>query len=75
METDSFFLYDKSSIIVPKFITELNKNVDMYGEISYFAEKVNTEDDINLIKLKAKFPFKLEKDIQKNHCHSSLLKQ
>ena len=47
----------------------------MYGGIFYFAEKVNTEDDINLIKLKAKIPFKVKKDIQNNHCHSSFPKQ
>ena len=46
----------------------------MYGGIFYFAEKVNT-DDINLIKLKAKIPFKLKKDIQNNHCHCSFPKQ
>ena len=75
MVTDSFFGHVKSSIMLTEFITELNENVDMYGEIFYFAENVNTEDDINLIKIKAKIPFKLKKDIQNNHCHSSLPKQ
>ena len=36
---DSFFLYNKSSTKVPKFITELNKILDMYSEISYFGKK------------------------------------
>ena len=50
MVADSSFLYDKSSIIVPEFVTELNENVHLYGEVSYFGKTVNAEDGIYLIK-------------------------
>lgn len=36
---DSFFLYNKSSNIVPKFVTKLNKNVDLHRKIFHFGKK------------------------------------
>ena len=66
MVTDSFFLYNKSSIIMSKFVTELNKNVDLYVEFPKF---------VNLLKPKEETPLKFKKDIQKNHSHFSLPKK
>ena len=56
MVTDEGF-FKSSNIIVPKFVTELNKNLDLYGRISYFGKKVNVEDVTNVLKPKAKIPF------------------
>ena len=43
--TDGFFLYKKSSIVMPKFVAELKENVDLYGEVSYFGEKVDAQEE------------------------------
>ena len=36
---ESFFLYDKSNVIKRTFITALNKELSLYGSISYFSGK------------------------------------
>lgn len=48
------FLYHKSSIFVPKFVTEPNENVDLYSEISDFGEKIEAKDRFKFNKTKSK---------------------
>ena len=59
MVTDSFFL---SSIIVPKFVTELTEKVNLYSE-NWKKSKCKRWYRFN--KTQGKIPFKPKKDIQK----------
>ena len=52
---ESFFLYDKSNVIKRKFITALNKELSLYGSITYFsgkkaAKKIRLLDTSNHLK-------------------------
>ena len=52
---ESFFLYDKSNVIKRTFITALNKELSLYGSISYFsgkkaAKKIRLLDTSNHLK-------------------------
>ena len=46
--SESYFLYDKSNLILDTFITALNKNISMYGSFSYFKGKTE-EEQIRLL--------------------------
>ena len=61
--SESFFLKDYSSTKVPKFVTKINENVDLFGEISFFGKKVIVEDGIDLIKAKAKILFQTKRNV------------
>ena len=37
--TESYFLYDRSNLIEPTFITEINKLISIYGSISFFRKR------------------------------------
>ena len=41
---DSYFLYNKSNLIKRSFITELNKFISIYGSISCFDSKKNSQN-------------------------------
>ena len=71
---DSFFLYNKNSIIVPKFVTEINENITLHGEISDTDGKIDDSEGLNLIKLKPKNPFKVKKDVREKSSTFSLTK-
>ena len=40
---ESYFSYDKFDLIKDTFITTLNKNISIYGSISYFNEQIEKE--------------------------------
>ena len=40
---ESYFLYDKSNLILDTFITALNKKISIYGSFSYFQDKTEEE--------------------------------
>lgn len=37
--TESYFLYDRSNLIEPTFITEINKLISIYGSVSFFDKR------------------------------------
>lgn len=37
--TESYFLYDRSNLIQPTFITEINKLISIYGSVSFFGKR------------------------------------
>ena len=41
--SESYFLYDKSSLIKESYKTALNKKVSVYGSTSYFKRKTENE--------------------------------
>ena len=64
------------SILVPKFFTELNKNVDLYDEISYFAKKSKCRRWYKFNKTQdKKFRSNLKKTFKKNPSYFSLPKK
>lgn len=70
------FLYHKSSIFVPKFVTEPNENVDLYSEISDFGEKIEAKDRFKFNKTKSKNSVSNRKEHQKKKhlCHFDFLR-
>ena len=69
--TDSFFLYDKSSIVMPKFVTEFKK-WRFIRQILIFWRGSSAQFGINIIKPKAKIPFQITKNAKKHQFHISL---
>ena len=63
---ESYFLYDKSDLIKETYITVLNKNVSIYGSISYFNKK--TENEIfKIISPKNLLKFFVNKNTTRNN--------
>ena len=56
-----FFSIQQKQHNVTKFVTELTEN--LFGEISYFGEKLDGSDCLNLIKSKVKIPFQVKMDV------------
>ena len=58
---ESYFLYDKSNLILDSYITALNKKISIYGSFSYFHGKKQNEK-LNLIAAENLLKFLVEKD-------------
>ena len=58
-----FFSIQQKQHNVTKFVTEVTENLDLFGEISYFGEKLDDSDCLNLIKSKVKIPFQVKMDV------------
>ena len=58
---ESYFLYDKSNLILDSYITALNKKNSIYGPFSFFNGKKQNEK-LNLIAAENLLKFLVEKD-------------
>ena len=58
---ESYFLYDKSNLILDSYITALNKKISIDGSFSYFNGKKQNEK-LNLIIAENLLKFLVEKD-------------
>ena len=63
---ESYFLYDKSNLILDTFITALNKNISIYDSFSYFVGKAPNEMP-TLIAAEYLLTFLVEKDTIRNN--------
>ena len=62
---ESYFLYDKSNLVRDIFITARNKNILIYGSISYFNKK--TENEIfKIVSTEEFLRFCVDKDVTRN---------
>ena len=64
-KNESYFLYDKSDVIKETFISALNKKKSIYGSISYFNKKTETEI-FKIVTPEEILKFNVNKDITKN---------
>ena len=64
-KNESYFLYDKSDVIKETFISALNKKILIYGSISYFNKKTETEI-FKIVTPEEILKFNVNKDITKN---------
>ena len=69
---ESYFLYDKSNLIIESFLTEINKLISIYGSISYFGKKINKIAEI--ISSNKPLEFDVKKDTIKNSLDFQLTK-
>ena len=58
-------MYDKSDVIKETFISALNKKISIYGSISYFNKKTETEI-FKIVTPEEILKFNVNKDITKN---------
>lgn len=62
---ESYFLYDRSNLIEPTFITEINKLISVYGSISYFDKK-SLDEIVKVVYFPKPLKFSVIKDVGKN---------
>ena len=62
---ESYFLYDRSNLIEPTFITEINKLISTYGSISYF-DKMSLDEIVKVVSFTKPLKFSVIKDVGKN---------
>ena len=62
---ESYFLYDKSNLILDIFITALNKKISIYGSFSYFQGKTE-EEQIRLLSAGNFLKFSVNKNTLKD---------
>lgn len=60
-----YFLYDRSNLIEPTFITEINKLISTYGSITYF-DKRSLDEIVKVVSFTKPLKFSVIKDIGKN---------
>lgn len=60
-----YFLYDRSNLIEPTFITEINKLISTYGSISYF-DKMSLDEIVKVVSFTKPLKFSVIKDVGKN---------
>ena len=65
---ESYFLYDKSNLIIESFLTEINKLISIYGSISYFGKIAE------IISSNKPLEFDVKKDTIKNSLDFQLTK-
>ena len=63
--SESYFLYNKSNVIEPTLITEINKLISVYGSISYFDKK-SANDIVKIIPFNNPLKFSMVKNTIKN---------
>ena len=70
---ESYFLYDKSNLILDIFITALNKKISIYGSFSYFQGKTE-EEQIRLLSAGNFLKFSVNKNTLKGELKFQLTK-
>ena len=71
--SESYFLYDKSNVIEPIVITEINKLISVYGSISYFNKK-SASEVVKIIPVNNPLTFSVAKKYNKKHPRVSAYK-
>ena len=71
--SESYFLYDKSNVIEPIVITEINKLISVYGSISYFNKK-SANEVVKIIPFNNPLTFSVAKKYNKKHPRVSVYK-
>ena len=70
---ESYFLYDRSNLIEPTFITVINKFISIYGCISYFDKKSIVEI-VELVSCNKSLTFSVIEDVARNPLEFKLTK-
>lgn len=70
---ESYFLYDKSNLIKDTHITAINKNLSIYGSLSYFQGQ-STNESLQLLDVTNFLKFFIEKNSLKNELKFQLTK-
>ena len=62
---DKFFLYELDDVIKKTFATEFDRNILIYGSITYLVKSTNN-DEVDLATPKKKIKLNFQKDFIKN---------
>ena len=63
---EDFFLYDNENMITEIYVSELNRNISIYGLIVFLGKTTNKDNKLHLIRPEHKLKLNLEKDVYKN---------
>ena len=70
---ESYFLYDRSNLTEPTFITEISKLISIYGSIIYFDRR-SVDEIVKVVSFDKPMEFSVIKDVAKNPLESKLTK-
>ena len=77
---ENFFLYDNENMITETYVSELNKNISIYGLIAFLGKSTNKDNKLHLIMPEHKLKFNLKKDVHNKKielklgkCHTKTL--